>query len=104
MREPPGETRPTNRNLTDLRPPKRDRRAEADRHLRTQTPLHRRATAAIRAAGFVPYGWMVRSLVATVIANGEDMTDEELAAWIHQRRGDFVVITSKPKFRWRVSS
>lgn len=67
------------RNLTDLRPqPKRDRRAEADRHRLQRTPLHRRIVGLCRRAGIEPEVWQVESLAATLVANHEEPTDAEL--------------------------
>lgn len=92
MRPPPGLAPTTHGNLTDLRPRKRDRRAEADRHRMTRTPLHRRVVAMMRRAGFEPEAWQVESLAATFIANREEPTDEQLirelmkAAWFPKPR------------------
>lgn len=70
---------PSTRNLTDLRPtPKRNRRAEADRHRMTATPLHRRIVDKMRAAGLEPEAWQVESVAASLIANGEQPTDADL--------------------------
>lgn len=60
--------------------PKRNRRAEADRHRMTATPLHRRLSALLRAADLEPEAWQVESLVASLIANHEEPTDAELVA------------------------
>jgi hypothetical protein len=68
----------TDRNLTDLRPKKRDRRAEADRHRMTRSPLHRRIVGMMRRSGFTPEAWQVESLAATFTANKVTPTDEEL--------------------------
>ena len=78
MDAPPGGTPTDDRNLTDLRPRKRNRRAEADRHRMTRTPLHRRVCASIRRAGVEPQPFQVESVVATMIANHEEPTDEQI--------------------------
>ena len=70
---------PSPRNLTDLRPkPKRNRRAEADRHRMTATPLHRRIVTMMRAADLEPEAWQVESLAASLIANGDQPADVDL--------------------------
>ena len=70
---------PSTRNLTDLRPQsKRNRRAEADRHRLTASPLRRRLASMLKAAGIEPEPWQVESLEASLIANGEQPTDADL--------------------------
>lgn len=80
-------TAPSTRNLTDLRPqPKRNRRAEADRHRMTATPLHRRIVTMMRAADLEPEAWQVESLAASLIANGDQPTDADgWNTWLARR-------------------
>lgn len=78
MTAPPAGPATVDRNLTDLRPRKRDRRAEADRHRMMRTPLHRRVVASIRRAGHEPVAYQVESIVATMVANHEEPTDEQI--------------------------
>jgi hypothetical protein len=47
----------------------------------TRTPLHRRVVGMMRRAGLQPEAWQVESLAATLVANHEEPTDEQL---LHQ--------------------
>lgn len=78
MSGPPGDSSTPDRNLTDLRPTKRDRRAEANRHRTTRTPAHRRVHAAMVAAGITPEPWQVESLVTALLARRNAATDDAL--------------------------
>lgn len=44
----------------------------------TKRVLTARILRAMRRAGLAPQGWQVRSLLATLVANREEPTDEEL--------------------------
>lgn len=77
MTAPPGGSPATDRNLTDLRP-KRDRRAESARHRMNRTPLHSRIASMMRAGGMEPEAWQVESVAASLVANREEPTDEQL--------------------------
>lgn len=74
---PPGTARTPDGNLTDLRP-KRNRRAEADRHRMARTATHARVVAAMRAAGMEPETWQVEALAASLIASRDEPSDREL--------------------------
>lgn len=63
----------------------------------------RTAAESLSKAGIEPYGFRVRSLVATWIAQG--MTPSEVAAESRvAQRGDLIVVRSKPHWPWRVTS
>lgn len=47
----------------------------------TKRALSARVIRAMKSAGVPPQGWQVRSLVATLVANREEPTDEQL---LHQ--------------------
>jgi hypothetical protein len=61
------------------------------------------AAESLSKAGIEPYGFRVRSLVATWIAQGLTPAEVATEAAI-QRRGDVVVVRSKAHWPWRVSS
>ena len=63
----------------------------------------RQAVEMLRRAGVEPHGYRVRSLVATWIAQG--LTPDEVRAGASlQRRGDVIVVRSRPRWPWRVVS
>ena len=44
----------------------------------TNSPMRRRVAGVMRAAGIEPEPWQVESLAASLVANGEQVTDEDL--------------------------
>ena len=67
MTAPPGISRTSDNGITGSRPKAETKRHVAGRVVRT-----------MKAAGLEPHGWQVRSLVASVLANHEEPTDEQL--------------------------
>lgn len=63
----------------------------------------RMATEALNRANVEVYGFRVRSLVATWRAQGLSIEDVTSCATV-QRRGDVIVVRSKPHWPWRVVS
>lgn len=61
------------------------------------------AAESLTKAGVEVYGFRVRSLVATWKAQGLTTTDVRAEAQV-QRRGDLIVVRSKPSWPWRVVS
>lgn len=61
------------------------------------------AAEVLSRAGLEPYGFRVRSLAATWIAQGMSPDDVRDSACV-QRRGDLIVVRSKPHWPWRVVS
>lgn len=66
MSSPPGTT-PTRNGITGTR-------TKAETKRRTAS----RVVAAMTSAGIPPHGWQVRTLVASLVANREEPTDEQL--------------------------
>ena len=67
MSAPPGQARTSANGITGTRT-----KAETKRHLAG------RVVSAMKSAGLPAPGWQVRSLVATLIANREEPTDEDV--------------------------
>lgn len=76
MNPPPGHV-PTKTRITGTGP-----NAETKRPTRGQAATKRAVAAkvirAMRSAGLKPQGWQVRSLTATLLANREQPTDEQV--------------------------
>ena len=70
MTAPPGRQSATQNGITGTRTKAETKRA-----------LSARVIRAMKSAGLEPQGWQVRSLVATLVANREEPTDEQL---LHQ--------------------
>ncbi len=63
----------------------------------------RLAAEMLTRAGVEVYGYRVRSLVATWLAQG--LTPEQVQeAAVVQRRGDLIVVRSRPRWPWKVVS
>lgn len=63
----------------------------------------RLAAEALRRAEVEVYGFRVRSLVATWKAEGLSLEDVQSTPQV-QKRGDLIVVRSKPHWPWRVVS
>lgn len=87
MRQPPGREAAAQNGITGTRT-----KAE------TKRLLSGRVISAMKAADLQPQGWQVRSLVATLMANREEPTDEQIT--LQLMRANWF---SKPRRRqWRV--
>lgn len=67
MNSPPGDARNLQNGITGTR-------TKAETKRRTAS----RIVAAMTASGMTPHGWQVRSLLASLRANGEEPSDREL--------------------------
>jgi hypothetical protein len=61
------------------------------------------AAEKLHRANLEPYGYRVRSLVATWQAQGMSPEDVRAESQV-QRRGDLIVVRSRPHWPWRVVS
>ncbi len=76
MRPPPGQA-PTQNAITGTRPNAETQRPTRG-HAATKRAVASKVIRAMRSAGMPPLGWQVRSLTATLLANHEEPTDEQI--------------------------
>jgi hypothetical protein len=81
MNAPPGGHAPaTDPAITGTRNTNAETKRRPNGRTSPKKAIASRVIRAMRGAGLTPHGWQVRSLVATLVANREEPTDEQIVA------------------------